>query len=145
MSLLRGVSFDHLKKRTKEVTLPGCFVRSEHEVVLVLQHAGEDNAGWINAYRKADAEMPLHDRTPREWFDALVPAFAEFSVVGWKHVVNEHGGEEPISVAGVVEVMQAYAEVAIDLACRPIYMASNVNNFRDYKPPQIDVDALGKG
>lgn len=144
MSLLRGVLFDHLKKKTREVILPGCFVRHEKEVVLVLKHVGEDNAGWINAYRKADAEKPLHERTPQEWFAALAPHFAEFAVVGWKHVINEDGAEEPVSVAGVLEVLRAYADVAIDLACHPIYLACNVNNFRDYKPPQVDAEALGK-
>ena len=144
MSLLRGVSFDHLKKQTKEFILPGCYVRSDLETVLILQHAGEDNAGWINAYRKEDAAKPLRDRSPREWFHALLPAFAEHVVVGWKNVVGDDCEPAPVSIADIIELMTAYGSDAIDLALRPIYWASHIDNFRDYKPPQVDAEALGK-
>lgn len=144
MSLLRGVSFEHLKKQTRDFVLPGCYVRSELEVVLLLVHAGEDNAGWINAYRKEDAAKPLRDRSPREWFDALMPAFAEHVVVGWKNVIGEDGTPVPVTPALVVELLQAYGADAIDLALRPIYWSSHIDNFRDYKPPQVDAEALGK-
>jgi hypothetical protein len=144
MSLLRGVSFDHLRKSTREYTLLGCFVRSDKEVVLILQHAGEENAGWINAFRKVDAASPLKDLSPRQHFDAVVGAFCEFVVVGWKHVNGEDGKPVEFTAAGCLEVMRAYADAALDLASRPIFFASHANNFRDFKPPVVDAEALGK-
>lgn len=144
MSLLRGVSFDHLEKKPREVTLPGCFVRSKEEVILVVVHAGDDNPGWLNAYRKEDAASPLAGIEPRDYFMRLLPAFAEHVVVGWKHVINEDGKDEPVSVANIVELMTVYAAKAIDLATKSLFFCVNVNNFRDYKPPEIDADDLGK-
>lgn len=144
MSLLRGVSFDHLKKKTREFTLPGCPVRSDNDVTLILQHAGEENAGWINTFRKIDAATPLKDLTPQQHFDALVVPFCEFVVVGWKDFIGEDGQPVAFTSAGCLELMRAYGEAALDLASRPIFYASYANNFRDFKPPAVDAEALGK-
>lgn len=144
MSLLRGVSFEHLKKKTREYTLPGCFVRSDKEVVLVLQHAGDENVGWVNAYRKIEAATPLKDLSPRQHFDVLVVPFCEFAIVGWREVNGEDGTPVEYTPAGGLEVMRAYGEAALDLASRPIFFASYANNFRDFKPPTVDAESLGK-
>lgn len=146
MSLLHGVSFDHLRKKTREFVLPGCFVRSEKEVTLILQYCGEENEGWINAYRKIDAATPVKDlaETPRKWFDAFVEPFCAFGVVGWREVNGRDSNPVEFSLAGALEVMRAYADVAVDLAVRPIYYTANANNFRDFKPPVVDAEALGK-
>jgi hypothetical protein len=143
MGLLTGVSFDHLKKQPRELVLSGCYVRSEKEVVLILQHAGEDNVGWINAKRIADAEKPLDERSPREVFAALLPAFAEHVVIGWREVNDSNGAPATYKRTDLIELMQAYASQAIDLAIRPMYWAGNANNFRDLKP-KVDPAALGK-
>lgn len=144
MSLLRGVSNDHLIKKTREFILAGYYVRSDKEATLILQHTGEDNEGWINAYRKIDAATPLEAMTVRQKFEALVGPFSEFAVVGWKHVNGEDGQLAPFSSAGVLEIMRDYGEKALDLASRPIFYASYANNFREFKPPAVDAEALGK-
>lgn len=144
MSLLRGVSFEHLNtNRTRERRLPGAFVRSDKEVGLILRHAGESNAAWWNAFRKVNAACTAKT-TDRERFDMLLPPFAEHVVVGWLDVIGEDNQPAEFYAAGVVEIMTAYADQAFDLARETIVYAMRADNFRDYQLPQVDAEALGK-
>ena len=142
MSLLRGVSFDHLKKTTKKFPLRGCHVRSQEPVVLELRYLGDDPK-WENARLKMEAAF-VTPPTPRQRFDAMLPAFAELGVVGWENVLDEAGKPAPASPANVQEVLAAYAEHALDLARAVIYDALAPDNFRSTTPPKVDADALGK-
>ncbi len=142
MSLLRGVSFDHLKKKSRPLVLAGVYVRSELEVAFEMQYPGEDQR-WLNAVRKAEAAF-TPKTTEREKFDALLSVFVECAVVGWKNVIGED--EQPVAyyVAGAVEIMNAYVAVAEDLALRTMNFALAQGNFRDYSPPKLDAESLGK-
>lgn len=142
MSLLRGVSFDHLKKQTKKFPLRGCYVRSPHPVVLELRYLG-DEPKWENARLKMEAGF-VTQPTPRQRFEAMLPAFAELAVVGWENVLEEDGKPAPAMLAYVIEVMTAYGEHALDLALAVIYDALAPDNFRSTTPPKVDADALGK-
>lgn len=144
MSLLRGVSFEHLNtKRTRTRKLAGAFVRSPNEVSLVLNYAGEANTGWFNAFRKAHAACTA-TTSDRERFDMLMQPFAEYVVADWVNVIGEDGAPVKIYPAGVVELMTAYADQAFDLARGVLMYAMNVDNFREYSLPQVDAEALGK-
>lgn len=143
MSLLRGVSFEHLKKSTKKFPLRGCHVRSEQPVVLELRYLGDD-AKWENARLKMEAAF-VTSPPPRQRFDAMLPAFAELAVVSWEHVLDEDGKAAPATATNIQEVLSAYAEHALDLALATVFLALNPDNFRDpYHKPKIDADALGK-
>lgn len=142
MSLLRGVSFDHLKKTTKKFPLRGCHVRCEQPVVLELRYLGDDPK-WENARLKVEAAF-VTPPTPRQRFDAMLPAFAEMGVVGWEHVLDEDGQPAKATRENVSEVLAAYGEHALDLALATIFLALNADNFRETSPPKVDADALGK-
>ncbi len=143
MSLLRGVSFDHLKKQpTKKFPLTGCFVRDDKPVVLELRYIGDDPK-WEAARMKADAAF-VTPPTARQRFEAWLPAFIDLAVVGWENVLDEQGQPAPATPANVREVFDAYAAEALDLAVAPIFFAFAPDNFRDTQPPKVDVDALGK-
>lgn len=142
MSLLRGVSFEHLKKTTKEFPLRGCYVRSKEPVVLELRYIGDDPK-WENARFKAEAAF-VTPPTPRQRFEAWLPAFCEFAVVSWKNVYDEQGQPAKPSRENVREVMEAYGEHALDLAADALFAALAPDNFRETAAPKIDAEALGK-
>lgn len=144
MGLFDDVSFDHMEMRVKEYPLPGCFVRSAKEVVLLVQHAGAGNAGWENAVLSADAAKPLADCSSREVFEAMLPALASHVVTGWREVNDKNGQPLPYSAAAFDELMRRYAEKAFDQVERFMVWARKERNFRDYTPPKIDGAALGK-
>lgn len=143
MSLLRGVSFEHLKKTTRKFPLRGCYVRAEQPVVLELRYVGDDPK-WENARFKAEAAFTTPP-TPRQRFDAMLPAFCDLAVVGWEHAIGENGQPAQATAVNLREVMQAYADAALDLAIATLFLALNPDNFRETTPPKVDAEALGKG
>lgn len=142
MSLLRGVSFDHLKKQTKKFPLRGCYVRSAQPVVLELRYLGDDPK-WENARLKMEAAF-VTPPTARQRFEAMLPAFADLAVVGWENALHEDGKPAPATPENVREVLAAYSEHALDLALETIFLALHADNFRETAAPKIDADALGK-
>lgn len=142
MSLLRGVSFEHLKKQTKKFPLRGCYVRAQEPVVLELRYLGDDPK-WESARLKVEATF-VTPPTLRQRFDAMLPAFCDLGVVGWENALDDANKPAPASRENLKEVLEAYAEHALDLAFGTIMLALNPDNFRDTAGPKPDAEALGK-
>lgn len=122
-------------------TCTGFRIRSPHDLVLVMRHAGFSNEAYAQARRLADLKLQAFGDHPplAAQLDVLIPVYAQTVVTGWEHVNGADGKPVPYSPIEGEALLRALAHKNADVVLRAIYHAQPADNFRPL------VEGLGNG
>lgn len=102
-------------------------------VVLLLEHAGDRNAGWRNAVdRLAVRGASTGSVDGEDWIRERIPAFARYVVKDWQHAFDETGKAEPYTAErGEKLLTELVDNGGMDLVGAVMRFSFNPQNFRD--------------
>lgn len=138
--------FDDLEAHgTVRFILTGVKVRTPHDVVLVMKHAGHGNTAYLNGRRKIEAAARARSGplSGADFLEAFIPLFAKTVITGWEHVAAADGKPTPATAEQIEAFLTTLARKAPDLVEQALAFAIQPGNFRD--TPTASAEALGNG